>query len=42
MATQVVQTKLWGVQKAFDEIPHENKTIRVILGCEISSIARAK
>ena len=43
MATQGVQTKFSGVQNAFfDDIPHENERIRVILGCAISSIARAK
>ena len=33
----------WGVQNAtFDENPYENERIRVILGCAINSIARAK
>ena len=40
MATQGVQMKFWGVQNAtFDENPHENERIRVILGYAISSIA---
>ena len=43
MATQDVQMKFYGVQNAtIDENPHENERIRVILGCAISSIARAK
>ena len=43
MATHGVQIKFEGVRIAtFDEIPHENKRIRVILGCAISSIACAK
>ena len=43
MATQGVQTKFSGVQNAFlDDIPHENERFTVILGCAISSIARAK
>ena len=43
MATQGVQMNIWGVQNAtFDENPYENERIRVILGCAISSIARAK
>ena len=43
MAIQGVQLKFLGVQNAtFDENPHENERIRVILGCAISSIASAK
>ena len=43
MATQGVQMKFYSVQNAtFDENPHENEIIWVILGCAISSIARAK
>ena len=43
MATRGVQMNFWGVQNAtFDENPYENERIRVILGCAISSIARAK
>ena len=43
MATQGVQMKFQGVQNAmFYENPHENERIWVILGCAISSIARAK
>ena len=43
MATQGVQMNFWGVQNTtFDENPYENERIRVILGCAISSIARAK
>ena len=43
MATQGVQMKFCGVQNAtFDENPHENERIWVILGCAISLIARAK
>ena len=43
MATQGVQMNFWGVQNAtFDENPYESERIRVILGCAISSIARAK
>ena len=43
MATQGVQMNFWGVQNAtFDENPYENERIRVILGCAISSITRAK
>ena len=43
MAMQGVQMKMWGVQNAtFDENPYENERIRVLLGCAISSIARAK
>ena len=35
--------KFLGVQNTtFDENPHENEKIRLILGCAISSIARAK
>ena len=34
MATQGVQMKFYGVQNAtFDENPHENERILVILGC---------
>ena len=40
MATQGVQLKFWGVQNAdFEENPHENERIGVILGCAISFIA---
>ena len=43
MATQGVQIKFYGVQNAtFHENPHEIERIWVILGCAISSIARAK
>ena len=43
MATQGVQMKFQGVQNAtFDENPRENERIWAILGCAISSIARAK
>ena len=42
MTTQGVQMKFQGVQNAnFDENPHENQRIKVILGCAISSIAHA-
>ena len=43
MATQGVQMKIQGVQNAtFDENPHENERIWVILGCANSIIACAK
>ena len=43
MTTLGVQMKFQGVQNAtFDENPHENERIWVILGCAISPIARAK
>ena len=43
MATQDVQMKFLGVQIAtFDENPHENERIGVILGCAICFIACAK
>ena len=43
MATQGVQMKFQGVQNAtFDENHQENERIWAILGCAISSIARAK
>ena len=43
MATQGVQMKFEGVQNAtFDENPHENERIRVILGCAIGFLACAK
>ena len=43
MATQGVQINFQGVQNAtFDENSYENERIRVVLGCAISSIARAK
>ena len=43
MATQGVLMKLQGVQNAtFDENPHENERIVVILGCANSTIACAK
>ena len=43
MATKGVQMKFGGVQNAtFEENPHQNERIGVILGCAISLIARAK
>ena len=43
MAPQGVQMKFQGVQNTtFDENPQENERIWAILGCAISSIARAK
>ena len=43
MATQGLQMKFYSLQNAtVDENPHENERIRVILGCAISSTARAK
>ena len=43
MSTHGVQMKFYGVQNdSFDENPHENERIGVILGCAISSIACAK
>ena len=43
MATQALQMNFYGVQNAtFDKNPYENERILVILGCAISSIARAK
>ena len=43
MATQGVQMNFQGVQNAtFDENPQENERNWAILGCAISSIARAK
>ena len=43
MATQGVQINFQGVQNAtFDENSYENERISVVLGCAISSIARAK
>ena len=43
MAAQGVQMKLQGVQNVtFDENPHENERIVVILGCANSIIASAK
>ena len=43
MATPGMQMEFKGVQNAtFDENPHENERIRVILGCAIGLIACAK
>ena len=43
MATRGVHIKFQGEQNTnFDENPHENERIRVILGCAIGLIACAK